>query len=107
MSTTIAEAAKTIAKLQSELYVMRTQRSMLGTGPNGCKDIGLIVQFPGNTPSQHVKVNDKSAYCSVLISSKDMMALALCKAWDSMIANHERDIAQIAAKMAELAKRGL
>lgn len=105
-SNEIKLAAENIVRAEDALRMMREQRARLGTGPNACKGVCIDVIFPGNTCNRRFALDrDGEMKGGLLSPTKDMMALALVKAWDIMIDQKQLELAQYAAHMADLAKK--
>mgnify|MGYP007071615053 CR=1 FL=1 len=102
----ITEIARAISSASQSLKDMRSQRAMLGTGKGACAGIYVEVAFDGHG-KQGFKLDDGSCSRSRLMASKDMMALALCKAWDAMIEEKERELVKLSAELTELTAEGI
>lgn len=96
----IRNISEAIKNAGSSLRDMRAQRKMLGTGKNACKGVFISVEFEGNGKQDFKMCNDSVSLR--LMPSKDMMALALCKACDVMIDEKEREIAALSARLAAI-----
>lgn len=93
----IREVTGYLEKAAYALKVLRNQRAMLGTSKHSCKGVSVTVSF---------ECNGKHDFASpVGIPGNDMMGLALCKAWDELIAAKELDIARHVALLQELSTR--
>lgn len=90
MSEEISKAARRISDINASLVLLRKQRAALNTNPERCGDITVRVFIGGNSVDLKLSPSIKSS--AKLARAKEMMALALIKEWDGMIAEAEADL---------------
>lgn len=94
IATKIDSAAKALERL-------RGQRMMLGTGNGSCMNVCVKVIFTQGR-DEDFKLNAQGKANMPLLPCKEMVALALCKSWDEMIAAQEKKIAALSAQLASV-----